>query len=223
MLSEEPNKYACVILDAAAVDAPKVNLLNVIREKCSKTGTLLIFDDVINAFRLHERGVMGCTNVIPDAICLGKTLANGLPLSALLVSNELSENLHHIGFTTTFGVENISLVAGSTVIDILNDGHITSQINRFGKQLMDHITSEISNYKLNSLVACRGYPGMIRLHCASEEICLGTTVGHKLMELLANNGVFFQDFIAISAAHKEVEIKKLEDAFSDAMRALARC
>ncbi len=50
-----------------------------IRELCTKHGALLIFDEVVTAFRIGISGAQGYFNVTPDLTVFGKVVAGGYP------------------------------------------------------------------------------------------------------------------------------------------------
>ncbi|HQO31052.1 MAG TPA: aminotransferase class III-fold pyridoxal phosphate-dependent enzyme [Chitinophagales bacterium] len=50
-----------------------------VRELCDKHGALLIFDEVVTAFRIGMSGAQGYLNVMPDLTIFGKVVAGGYP------------------------------------------------------------------------------------------------------------------------------------------------
>ena len=50
-----------------------------VRELCTKFGALLIFDEVVTAFRVGLSGAQGYYNVLPDLTVFGKVVAGGYP------------------------------------------------------------------------------------------------------------------------------------------------
>ena len=50
---------------------PADGFLAALREICSASGALLIFDEVISGFRSSSGGAQGLVNVRPDLTCLG--------------------------------------------------------------------------------------------------------------------------------------------------------
>ena len=50
-----------------------------IRELCDKYGALLIFDEVVTAFRIGLNGAQGYFDVVPDLTVFGKVVAGGYP------------------------------------------------------------------------------------------------------------------------------------------------
>src|SRR4029078_13446082 len=78
---------AAVIMEAAMCNAgaisPAPGYLEGAREACTRHGTVLIFDEVITAFRLAAGGAQERFGVTPDLATFGKAIANGVPVAAL--------------------------------------------------------------------------------------------------------------------------------------------
>jgi glutamate-1-semialdehyde 2,1-aminomutase len=62
---------------------PKPGYLERLRELTSRSGTVLVFDEVITGFRHGLGGYQAIAGVSPDLTTLGKAMANGWPVSAL--------------------------------------------------------------------------------------------------------------------------------------------
>jgi len=61
---------------------PADGFLRALREVCTASGALLIFDEVISGFRAAEGGAQAIYDVRPDLTCLGKIIGGGLPVGA---------------------------------------------------------------------------------------------------------------------------------------------
>jgi glutamate-1-semialdehyde 2,1-aminomutase len=62
--------------------APRAGYLETLREITSRSGTVLIFDEVMTGFRLALGGAQQLYGVRPDMTCLGKIMGGGLPAAA---------------------------------------------------------------------------------------------------------------------------------------------
>jgi glutamate-1-semialdehyde 2,1-aminomutase len=62
--------------------APASGFLTGLRERCSRAGIVLVFDEVISGFRASAGGAQGVFDVRPDLTCLGKIIGGGLPVGA---------------------------------------------------------------------------------------------------------------------------------------------
>jgi glutamate-1-semialdehyde 2,1-aminomutase len=56
--------------------------LELLRDRATATGALLVFDEVITGFRVARGGAQELTSVEPDLVVLGKVLGGGLPAAA---------------------------------------------------------------------------------------------------------------------------------------------
>ena len=91
----------------AGVRIPSKDWLSKLREICSKTGAILIFDEVqCGMGRTGQNFGFEHFNVIPDVLCLGKALGGGVPIGAFVSSSKLMSLLRDnpkLGHITTFG------------------------------------------------------------------------------------------------------------------------
>jgi glutamate-1-semialdehyde 2,1-aminomutase len=62
---------------------PAEGFLALLREETRRTGTLLIFDEVISGFRVARGGAQELEAITPDLVILGKVLGGGLPAAAV--------------------------------------------------------------------------------------------------------------------------------------------
>jgi glutamate-1-semialdehyde 2,1-aminomutase len=79
-------KLAAVIIEPVAGNmnfiAPPRAYLQRLRDLCTSSGTVLIFDEVMTGFRVGPQGVQGLHGITPDLTTLGKVIGGGLPVGA---------------------------------------------------------------------------------------------------------------------------------------------
>ena len=80
------DRIAAIIVEPIAgnmgVVLPADGFLRALRELCTASGSLLIFDEVISGFRASAGGAQEVASVRPDLTCLGKIIGGGLPVGA---------------------------------------------------------------------------------------------------------------------------------------------
>ena len=83
---ENKNQIAAIILEPVPANAglyfPEEKFLSVLRDECTRNGTLLIFDEVITGFRVARGGAQEIYEIKPDLTALGKIIGGGLPVGA---------------------------------------------------------------------------------------------------------------------------------------------
>ncbi len=96
--------------------------LRAVRELCDEHGVLLIFDEVqcgvgrTGKFFAHE-----WSGVTPDVITLAKGLGNGVPIGALLATDEVATALAPGTHGCTFGGNFLSCAAGLATLEALEE------------------------------------------------------------------------------------------------------
>ena len=86
---------------------------------------LLILDEAQTAlYRTGDRYGFERDGVVPDIITMSKTLGAGLPLAAIVTTDEIEARAHERGFLfyTTHVSDPLVAAVGNTVLDVLEDG-----------------------------------------------------------------------------------------------------
>jgi acetylornithine/succinyldiaminopimelate/putrescine aminotransferase len=136
-LSQITTQTAAVIIEPvqgeAGVRLPAQGYLNALRERCSKTGALLIFDEIqtgigrTGTFCAHEQ-----YGVVPDILLLAKALGAGMPLGAIVSRQERLSTFTTnppLGHLTTFGGHPVCCAAALAGLEVLLDSGLLSQVN----------------------------------------------------------------------------------------------
>ena len=101
LLRRRGGDIAAVIVEPVAANMgvvpPAPGFLEALREETSRTGALLVFDEVVTGFRVGWEGAQGRYGVAPDLTCLGKIIGGGLPLAAFGGRRALMERLAPAG------------------------------------------------------------------------------------------------------------------------------
>ena len=223
------NKVAGVIMEAQALTAPEPGFLEGVRELCTKYGALLIFDEVVTGFRWSLGGASEYYGVTPDLCCLGKAIANGMPLAAIAGKKEYMQELNHAFFSMTFGGECLSLAAAVETIKELKTKNY-NHIWRLGNMLDSGIKelAKKHNLKIN-------FAGSAPRHNLSFDVnesefknnqssfIYKDPKGMKALfyQEMVKQGILFPNVIYISFAHTEKDIKKTLKAADKAFKFVA--
>ncbi|RXK59875.1 aspartate aminotransferase family protein [Lacibacter luteus] len=126
-LSLITTKTACVIAETiqaeAGVNAPTKEWMQVLRQRCTETGTLLILDEIQCGFgRNGTLWAFEQFDVVPDVLLLGKALGGGMPLGAFIANRELMWKFTEnpvLGHISTFGGHPVCCAAGMAAMQVL--------------------------------------------------------------------------------------------------------
>ncbi len=127
-----------------------------LRDRCSETGSLLIFDEAQTAFgRTGKLFAFEHYGVIPDVLLLAKSLGGGMPLGAFIASQKLMSSLSDnppLGHITTFGGHPVSCAAGLAALEVLVDSDLMKRVKEkeflFRKLLVHPSIKELRSFGL---------------------------------------------------------------------------
>jgi glutamate-1-semialdehyde 2,1-aminomutase len=126
---------AAIMLDPANRETPRDDFLPGVRRIADAHGALLIFDEVLTGFRLHRGGGQALYGVTPDLTCLGKSLANGLPLSALVGRADLMQWVDRIFYGMTYQHDSVALAVSSACLRYYRDHDVAGEVARKGEMI----------------------------------------------------------------------------------------
>jgi len=163
IFQENPGEIAAVIMEGVVSEEPRNGFLEKIREITKKTGAILIFDEIVNGFRIAIGGAHEYYNVVPDMATFGKAMANGMPLSAIVGRKDIMKVFDDVFYSFTFGGETLSLAAAKATIEEIRDKEVIEKIAGNGKKIKSGINKLITKYKLEEIVQCIGLDGHSKL------------------------------------------------------------
>lgn len=135
------DKTACVIVEPVqgegGVRLPENNFLNKLRERCDKTGTILIFDEIQTGFgRTGNLFASDTYGVTPDIITMAKGMGGGMPIGAFAAQKSVMDSFQSnppLGHITTFGGHPVSCAGSLASLETLLDENILDSVNKKGE------------------------------------------------------------------------------------------
>jgi acetylornithine/succinyldiaminopimelate/putrescine aminotransferase len=140
-LAEITDKTACVLIEPIQAEAgiilPDKNYIRAVRERCTETGTVLIFDEVQMGFgRTGTLFAFEHFDVAPDILCLAKAMGGGMPIGAFVSSVKNMKLLTHhpgLGHITTFGGHPVSCAAALASLEVILEEKLHEQAQAKGR------------------------------------------------------------------------------------------
>ncbi|MFC1817129.1 glutamate-1-semialdehyde 2,1-aminomutase, partial [Thermodesulfobacteriota bacterium] len=128
VMDEQGEKIAGIIVEPVAGNMglvqPAIGFLEALRELTAKTGSLLIFDEVMTGFRVAYGGAQFLYNIAPDITCLGKIIGGGLPVGAYGGSRDIMQQVAPQGPVYQAGTLSgnpVAMAAGIATLKLLKE------------------------------------------------------------------------------------------------------
>ncbi len=109
------------------------------RSLCDERGALLVFDEVQTGFgRTGRLFAFEHSGVVPDILCLAKSIAGGLPLGATVVRRGIEPAMGTHG--STFGGNPLACAVARATLEVLVDHDVVDRADRVGAWICDPVT-----------------------------------------------------------------------------------
>ncbi len=142
--ARHPGRVAAVIVEPvignAGLIAPRDGFLEGLRERTSREGALLIFDEVMTGFRVSRGGAQERFGIVPDLTTLGKVVGGGLPVAAYGGPRDLMGRVAPAGPVYQAGTLSgnpLGMAAGLAQLDVLERTDPFASLEAAASRLVD--------------------------------------------------------------------------------------
>lgn len=223
VLEEHRGKIAAIVMEPVRTEEPKPGFLESVRKLADRHGVLLIFDEVVTGFRMALGGAQEYYGVTPDLAALGKGMANGMPLSAVVGRSDVMKLIDEGAFVSlTFGGETLSLAAGMVTIDELEKRNAFSHFWKIGDMLANGCLNLVRKYGLQDMAYVAGTRAMPGLFFKSHSGVAANDILSLFQQEVIRQGVLFLGVHYFCASHTEEDVRITLAAYDQGFAALAR-
>jgi glutamate-1-semialdehyde 2,1-aminomutase len=237
LFAQHKDKIAAVIVEPVAANMgvvlPKDGFLKGLREITRKHGALLIMDEVITGFRLHNGSAQQIFDVQGDLTTMGKIIGGGVPVAAYAGRAELMDHIAPLGPVYQAGTlagNPLAMRAGIATLKELSRPGLYESLNGFGKNLAAGLQKALKDAGIAAQVNNIG--SLSTIFFASQPVTDYTGAKRSDTKLYAR---FFRDmlqrgiFLApsqfeaafVSASHTSEDIDRTISAAADALQGIA--
>ena len=205
------DQLAAVVLEPVIERLPSTEWIAAARSICDRTGAVLIFDEIKTGFRLKTGGFQEHAGVEPDVATLGKAMANGFPIAAVVGRAAVMEAAKSTWISSTLAGETVGLAATNAVLDWHERADVADFLWTAGEEMKNAIARAITASGIDG-VTVEGIAPMWLIRFddpAVESRFLARSLAH---------GVLFKRgaYNFSSLAHDEDAIGRIEGAASNA-------
>jgi glutamate-1-semialdehyde 2,1-aminomutase len=202
------------------------NFLTYLREKATKEGSVLIFDEMIAGMRFDTKGAHSLYDVYPDLSTFGKSISNGYSCSFLVGKKEIMElgGLKHSKervflLSQTHGSETVGFAATLATFKACQNYDVSKHVWNIGKKLKNDFNHLVTQEQLTDYFKIIGFNANPQIVCTREDGTFWPELHTFFHDIVINEGVFIP-WITITFSHKEEELKITMNAISKALTKL---
>ena len=223
MISSFGSEIACFISSPYHHPTSKDNSLpeegywKHIQKKCKDHNIIIIVDDVRTGFRIDLKGSHNAFGFNPDLVCLGKAMANGYPISALVGNDSLKDSANKVYFSGTQFFNSAPMAASKATLEELRKVNAIEIMKTNGERLKKDLISAGDEFGLK--IKITGVPSMpyFRIEDQNKDFHIRWT------DECLSRGLYLTSYHNhfLSVAHGEEEIDEIVRIASNSFEAVS--
>ena len=169
------NEVAAVLVEPIVgnfgIVEPNPGFLQQVNELAHAAGALVIYDEVITAFRFTYGGAQDLLGVTPDLTAMGKIIGGGLPIGAYGGRKEIMEQVAPLGPAYQAGTHAgnpASVLAGIACLEVLKQDGVYEHLDRLGARLEKGILQAAEKYK--TPITLNRLKGALTVYFTNEKV-----------------------------------------------------
>ena len=190
-----PESVAAIVVEPiqgeGGFNVPQKGFLEYLRELTNKYGMLLITDEIQSGIgRTGKFFAIENWDIEPDIICLAKSLAAGLPLSAVIAKKEITDSLPGGCIGGTYVGNPVACRAALEVINIIEEENLLDRALKIGEKLKERFLKMKNKYTLIGEI--RGIGAMRAIELVKDQKTKepATQETAQIVQECIKNGVF---------------------------------
>jgi glutamate-1-semialdehyde 2,1-aminomutase len=152
-LAKWGDEIACILVEPIVgnfgIVEPNEGFLEHVHDLASKHGALIVYDEVITAFRFHYGGAQDMLGLTPDLTALGKIIGGGLPIGAYGGRKEIMDQVAPLGPAYQAGTmagNPASMLSGIACLEVLQEPGVYDEMDRLGAILEEGIVASAKKH-----------------------------------------------------------------------------
>jgi len=130
------------------IRVPPVGFLRGVRDLCTKNGCLMLLDEVQSGIgRTGTLFAYQHEGVEPDAMSLAKGIGGGMPLGAMVTTNEIGAALTPGSHGSTYGGNPVACAAGNVVLDEVGKPEFLKRVQELGEHCLSRLFAMQRSHK----------------------------------------------------------------------------
>lgn len=150
---------------------PVAGFLEQVHKLAKHYGALVIYDEVITAFRFHYGAAQTLLGFQPDITVMGKIIGGGLPIGAYGGPADIMDHLAPVGTvyqSGTFAGNPLSLAAGRACLQVLQEVGVYEQLDEHGTTLAQGVRESAQRHGIPAYVAQK--TGALSVQFTTEQV-----------------------------------------------------
>jgi glutamate-1-semialdehyde 2,1-aminomutase len=216
IVARHPGELAAIVMEPVRDPDPEPGFLEQVREAATRSGAVLVFDEITSGFRLATGGAHLLHGVQPDVAVFAKGISNGYAMAAVIGAGDVMRAAERGFVSSTYWTERIGPAAALATIRKHRRCEVAEHLVRLGSRVQAGWREAAAAAGLP--LEIRGIPPLGRFSFVGEPAQAAITLFTRMMlerGFLAG-GAFYATY-----AHREHHVRGYLEAVADVFGAVA--
>ena len=132
LVKQTNGKLAAIIMEPVHGEEPKDDFLNKVRAIATKTGAVLVFDEISIGWKETVGGSHLIYKVQPDMAIFSKGMSNGYPMAAIIGKRSVMQSAQDTFISSTYWTESIGPAAALATIKKMKRLNVPKHLKKIG-------------------------------------------------------------------------------------------
>ncbi len=135
IVKKNAKNCAAIVLEPCREKFPEKEYLQELRNIANKNNCVLIFDEITSGWRINTGGAHQKLKINPDIVVYGKTIANGIPMGAIVGRKEIISLALKSFISSSFWTEKVGPACALTFIKKHRKLNLGNKLNTTGLKI----------------------------------------------------------------------------------------
>ncbi len=214
IVKHHKHNLAAIIMEPIHGEEPQDNFLQKVREIATKTGAVLVFDEISIGFKLTVGGSHLLYGVTPDIAVFSKGMSNGYPMAAIIGKKAVMQSVQDTFISSTYWTDGVGPAAALATIKKMKKHQIPKYLVKMGTMANDGLRKAAQKHGIKVEIGGTASMGSFSFPYGDDKHAVRTLFTQEMLDrgILAANR--FYPSYAHTAQHLKVYFKALDEVFA---------
>jgi glutamate-1-semialdehyde 2,1-aminomutase len=200
-------RLAAIVLETTRTCSPEPGFLQGVTELAKRSGAVSIFDEITCGWRLHKGGAHLRYGVDPDVCVFGKALGNGVPIAAIIGTEDVMQAAQKSFISSTMWTEGLGPTAALATVRKMMREDVPSHTADIGVHFREGLARLARQYGIPLKLS--GHPALTFLEFAHpEKLAIQTLLTVRML----NRGFLCGSAFYPTLAHQHRHVDEFLDS-----------
>ena len=219
LIARHGEEVAAVVMEPTRHVDPDPGFLEGVREHCSRSGAVMILDEITAGWRFALGGAHLRYGIEPDMAVFAKAIGNGHPMAAIVGRADVMQAAQESFISSTYWTEGVGPTAALATIRKMQSVDLPAHLDSIGSQFREGLR-EIAT-QTGVPLQVDGHPALTKIHFEHPQAApLGTLLTVRMLDRGILAGGAFYPSLAHTSEHVHRYLAAATEIFSELASAI---